>query len=443
MDSAQTALFWNNIVSLLENEMTDLSLKTWILPMEPVPTKDGVLLLSAPNDFHRGFVEMYIPLIRNAAQQISGVARDVRIVVSGQESPVVPEVRSGNGDFTNSGNGLNPNYNFANFVVGSGNRFAHAACVSIAEKTAGNNFNPLFIYGGSGLGKTHLMHAIGNHVRQRHPSCNLVYVQSERFVNEFINTISEGSFDSFRNKYRNAGMLLIDDIQFIEGKLQMQEEFFHTFNTLYENGKNIIMTCDKPPTALSTLEERLRTRFSSGLIVDIQPPDYETRLAILRRRSQDENVQVPEDVFDYIAANIATNIRELEGALKTVLYYSMLAGELSVETAQEALKDLVQPASRVKLSPDAITDVVARYYNMSIEDIKSSRRSKDVSNPRQIAMYLCRNALSMSFPEIGIYFGGRDHSTVMHACDKITSEISSQNATLIKDITGIKKRLSL
>lgn len=440
MDRSQTAVFWQNILALLENEMTELSLKTWIQPMEAVSAGGGVLSLAAPNDFHRGFVEMYLPLLRNAARQVSGQDFDVRIVVSGQDAvPVVPEDRPAGGN----GQGLNPNYSFANFVVGSGNRFAHAACVSIAEKTAGNNFNPLFIYGGSGLGKTHLMHAIGNHVQKRHPSCNLVYVQSERFVNEFINTITEGSFDSFRNKYRNAGMLLIDDIQFIEGKVQMQEEFFHTFNSLYESGKNIIMTCDKPPTALSTLEERLRTRFSSGLIVDIQPPDYETRLAILNRRAQDENVQVPEDVCDFIASHIATNIRELEGALKTVLYYSMLAGELSVETAREALKDLIQPTARVKLSPDAVTDVVARYYNMSMDDIKSSRRSKDVANPRQIAMYLCRTVLSMSFPEIGIYFGGRDHSTVIHACDKITAELSAQNTDLIKDLAGIRKRLSL
>lgn len=439
MDRAQTEQFWQNIVSLLENEMTDLSLKTWILPMEPVSVEGNVLVLAAPNDFHKGYIEMYLPLIRNAVKQIAGTEYDIRAVLSGHDAPLVPEARPS----SVGGLGLNPNYNFGNFVVGSGNRFAHAACVSIAEKTAGNHFNPLFIYGGSGLGKTHLMHAIGNHVRTRHPSCNLVYVQSERFVNEFINTITEGSFDSFRNKYRNAGMLLIDDIQFIEGKVQMQEEFFHTFNALYESGKNIIMTCDKPPNSLATLEERLRTRFASGLIVDIQPPDYETRLAILRRRSQDENVVVPEDVFDYIAAHIATNIRELEGALKTVMYYSMLAGELSLETAKEALKDLVQPSTRVKLSPDAVTDVIARFYNMTVDDIKSSRRSKDVSNPRQIAMYICRMMLSMSFPEIGIYFGGRDHSTVIHACDKISGEIIKGNTSLVNDINGIKKRLSL
>ncbi len=439
MDHAQTSRFWHNVVSLLEKEMTDLSLKTWIQPMEAVSADRNVLVLAAPNDFHKGYVDLYLPLIRNAVRQIAGEDYEIRVVLTGQDAPQVPDTSPA----AFNGQGLNPNYSFANFVVGSGNRFAHAACVSIAEKTAGNNFNPLFIYGGSGLGKTHLMHAIGNHVKQKHPSCNLVYVQSERFVNEFINTITEGSFDSFRNKYRNAGMLLIDDIQFIEGKVQMQEEFFHTFNSLYEGGKNIIMTCDKPPNSLATLEERLRTRFASGLIVDIQPPDYETRLAILRRRSQDENVVVPEDVFDYIAAHIATNIRELEGALKTVMYYSMLAGELSLETAQEALKDLVQPMARVKLSPDAVTDIVARYYNMTMDDIKSSRRSKDVSNPRQIAMYICRRILNMSFPEIGVYFGGRDHSTVMHACDKITSEINSSNAALIADINGIKKRLSL
>ena len=336
---------------------------------------------------------------------------------------------------------MNRQYTFDAFVVGSGNRFAHAACVAVAEKQGGRNFNPLFLYGGSGLGKTHLMHAIGHYVIEHYPEKRVLYVQCEQFVNEFIFAIKENKYDDFRSKYRNTDMLLIDDIQFIEGKEQMQIEFFHTFNTLYETGKNIVMTCDKPPQSLISLEERLRTRFSCGLTVDIQPPDYETRVAILKRRAQLNHASVPDDVFDYIATNIASNIRELEGAFNTVLCYSLLAGGITLDVAKEALKDIIQPIAGKTVSSTVIMDVVSRYYNISVDDLKSNRRSKNISNPRQLAMYLCRNLLNMTLPQIGKTFGNRDHTTVMHACNKMTESLKGDEQ-LIQDFEAIKKRIA-
>ncbi len=438
---------WRRAVSLLEGEISEISLNTWIRPMEPLSADQGVFLLSVPNDFHKTFVDQYVPLIRNTLKMAFSTDYDVKIIVGSQEIAFAPHAdalgsateRDASGQISNSR--LNPQYSFDSFVVGSGNRFAHAACVAVAEKQGGRNYNPLFLYGGSGLGKTHLMHAIGNFLMSSHPKKNILYVQCEQFVNEFIFAIKENKYDDFRNKYRNTDMLLIDDIQFIEGKEQMQIEFFHTFNTLYESGKNIVMTCDKPPQSLISLEERLRTRFACGLTVDIQPPDYETRVAILKRRAQINQVSVPDDVFDFIAANIASNIRELEGAFNTVLCYSMLAGSITPEVAAEALKDIIQPMAGKKVDSSVIMDVVARYFHVTVEDLKSNRRSKEVTNPRQVAMYLCRNLLSMTLPQIGIEFGNRDHTTVMHSCSKVGDDLHA-NGPLVKDIEEIKKRIS-
>lgn len=448
MKQSEVETIWKRAVTLLENEMSEISLNTWILPMEPLSADNGIFQLSVPNDFHKSFVEQYIPLIRNTLKASGSVEYDVQIVVGMPELVCPPkagqdrEYAEDNGGFGPiSKSRLNPQYTFDSFVVGSGNRFAHAACVAVAEKQGGRNFNPLFLYGGSGLGKTHLMHAIGNYVMERYPTKRIIYVQCEQFVNEFIYTIKENKYDDFRQKYRNADLLLIDDIQFIEGKEQMQIEFFHTFNTLYESGKNIVMTCDKPPQSLASLEERLRTRFSCGLTVDIQPPDYETRVAILRRRAQLNHASVPDEVFDFIAGNIASNIRELEGAFNTVLCYSLLAGTITIEVAREALKDLIAPIAARKLDCATIMDVVARFYHVSVDDLKSNRRSKEVTMPRQIAMYLCRILINMTLPQIGSEFGNRDHTTVMHACSKVTADLTTSDS-LSREIAEIKKRIT-
>lgn len=449
MEHPNVRNLWLKAVQLLEGEISEISLNTWILPMEPLSADHGVYILSVPNDFHKTFVDQYVPLIRNTLKAASSVDFEVQIVVGHPEPAVLkpsqsvrPTSTSGQEGFGPSSHSrLNNQYTFETFVVGSGNRFAHAACVAVAEKQGGRNFNPLFLYGGSGLGKTHLMHAIGNYVCEKYPAKKIIYVQCEQFVNEFIFTIKENKYDDFRSKYRNADMLLIDDIQFIEGKEQMQIEFFHTFNALYETGKNIVMTCDKPPQSLATLEERLRTRFASGLTVDIQPPDYETRVAILKRRAQQSHASVPDDVFDYIASNVASNIRELEGAFNTVLCYSLLAGTITLEVARDSLKDLVQPTPARKISSAVIMDVVARFYRVSVDDLKSNRRNKEVTNPRQVAMYLCRNLLNMTLPQIGTEFGNRDHTTVIHACNKVSDELG-KHPELGRDLEEIKKRIA-
>ncbi len=448
MEQPALQQIWQRALRLLEGEISEISLNTWIMPMKPVSASRDAFVLSVPNDFHKTFVDQYIPLIRNTIKAASSVDYDVQIIVGlpeprpSQPADDIKDDKSDRGLGSIGQSRLNTQYTFDAFVVGSGNRFAHAACVAVAEKQGGRNFNPLFLYGGSGLGKTHLMHAIGNFVTSQYPDKRVLYVQCEQFVNEFIYTIKENKYDDFRSKYRNTDMLLIDDIQFIEGKEQMQIEFFHTFNTLYETGKNIVMTCDKPPQSLASLEERLRTRFSCGLTVDIQPPDYETRVAILKRRAQSSHATVPEEVFDYIASHVASNIRELEGAFNTVLCYSLLAGSITLDIAREALKDIIQPIETKKISCSVIMDVVSHFYNVTIEDLKSNRRSKEVTNPRQIAMYLCRTLLSMTLPQIGTEFGKRDHTTVMHACNKISEALKRDDSSLKKDIEEIKARIS-
>ncbi len=453
MQDTEMQSLWSKVKIILSKELTEVSMKTWIDPLVPVYADDRLFILSVPNDFSQSYVTQLKPLIDNSFSAALHHPIDVKISVNGSQE-LLDAVRSIEKDTSETSlprtkasassgaSQLNPQYSFDSFVVGSGNRFAHAACVAVAEKLGGRNYNPLFLYGGSGLGKTHLMHSIGNFVTRRRTDKKVIYVQCEQFVNEFISAIKEASYDSFREKYRGADLLLIDDIQFIEGKEQMQIEFFHTFNALHESGKHIVMTCDKPPQSLASLEERLRTRFSSGLIVDIQPPDYETRYAILQKRAGQNNLSVPEEVLDYLASNIATNIRELDGAFNTVVAYSLLAGGIDLDAAVEALKDIIQPKPAKTVTPQMIMEVTSRYYNISVSDILSNRRSKDVIVPRQVAMYLCRYLLSMTFPKIGEAFGGKDHTTVIHACNKVSSEISSDTSEVGRDIDDIKKRLS-
>lgn len=458
MQEAEMQALWHKVKRVLSDEMTEVSLKTWIEPMVPVFADNNHFVLSVPDAFSLSYVTQWNALISNAFSVVVKHPIDIKICVSGSQelldfirtlhpSDTVHSFDVSTTTTKKKNQGpvfslLNPQYSFDAFVVGSGNRFAHAACVAVAEKLGGRNYNPLFLYGGSGLGKTHLMHAIGNYVSQRRKDKKVIYVQCEQFVNEFISAIKETSYDAFRDKYRSADLLLIDDIQFIEGKEQMQIEFFHTFNALHESGKHIVMTCDKPPQSLASLEERLRTRFSSGLIVDIQPPDYETRYAILQKRAQQNNMTVSEDVMDYIASNIATNIRELDGAFNTVLAYSLLAGTLDLDVAIAALKDIILPKPAKTVTPQLIMEVTARYYNINVSDILSNRRSKDVIIPRQISMYLCRYILNMTFPKIGDAFGGKDHTTVIHACNKVNAEISIENSELAHPVEEIKKRLA-
>ncbi len=443
---------WAEAAVLLQDEVSDISFNTWLSPLKPGVMNDNHFYLIAPNDFHVTYCEGYKPLIMNTLKQLTSREFDIHFVLSKTEAEEELNAKDFSGErlipldvqshTTHHNQGkLNPHFSFENFIVGNGNRFAQAACVALAQNPNVNNFNPIFLYGGSGLGKTHLMHAIGNYINKNFPDKKLLYVQTEQFVNEFIYTIQENNYDVFRNKYRNCDLLLIDDIQFIAGKERMQEEFFHTFNALHQAGNNIVMTCDKPPQSLLTLEERLRTRFSSGLIVDIQPPDYETRVAILRHKAEINRADISEEVIDYMANNITSNIRELEGAYNTVMAYSLLAGTMNLDTAQEALKDIIQPKSIKQVTPEMIIEMVAGYYNITLRDITSNRRSKNISDPRQVAMYLCRNVLNMPFKKIGDVFGGKDHTTVMHACTKVEKQIRDGDQELQNDLDNIRKRI--
>ncbi len=318
---------------------------------------------------------------------------------------------------------LNPKYTFDTFVIGSGNRFAHAASLAVAEAPA-KAYNPFFIYGGVGLGKTHLMHAIGHYVLEHNPNAKVVYLSSEKFTNEFINSIRDNKAIDFRNKYRNVDVLLIDDIQFLAGKESTQEEFFHTFNTLHEESKQIVISSDRPPKEIPTLEDRLRSRFEWGLITDITPPDLETRIAILRKKAKADGLDIPNEVMLYIANQIDTNIRELEGALIRVVAYSSLVNEdMTPELAAAALKDIIPNAKPRMISILDIQKAVGEHYNIRLEDFTAKKRTKSIAFPRQVAMYLSRELTDFSLPKIGEEFGGRDHTTVIHAHEKISSDV--------------------
>ena len=381
----------------------------------------------------------YSTLIQNAIKQITSKEYIINFLIPSQENT---RKRTSSQDYGEEAVSiLNPKYTFDTFVIGNSNRFAHAASLAVSESPA-KAYNPLFIYGGVGLGKTHLMHAIGHFILHNNPASKVLYVSSEKFTNELINAIKDDKNEEFRFKYRNIDVLLIDDIQFIAGKERTQEEFFHTFNALYEANKQIIITSDRPPKEITTLEERLRSRFEWGLIADIQTPDLETRIAILRKKAQLENLDVPNDVMVFIADKIASNIRELEGALNRVIAYSSLTeNELSVELATEALKDILSASKNKVINSTVITESVARYFDLKVDEFKSKRRSRDISFPRQIAMYLCRELTDMSLPKIGDDFGGRDHTTVIHAIEKIEDDIQN-NAETRRSVEELKRNIT-
>lgn len=441
--SVQVNEIWQRTLGLLKNELTEISFNTWIKTIDPMSLNSNTINLAVPADFNKGILESrYQTLIKNAIKQVTFKEYEVKFVVPSQES-MENTSRKNENSYSEEVvvSALNPKYTFDTFVIGNSNRFAHAAALAVAESPA-KAYNPLFIYGGVGLGKTHLMHAIGHYVLNQSPSSKVLYVSSEKFTNELINAIKDDKNEEFRSKYRNIDVLLIDDIQFIGGKERTQEEFFHTFNALYEANKQIILSSDKPPKDITTLEERLRSRFEWGLIADMQAPDLETRIAILRKKAQLENLDVPNDVMVFIADKIASNIRELEGALNRVIAYSSLTeNEISIDLASEALKDILSANKTKILNCATIQEVVARYFDMRPEEFKSKKRTRDIAYPRQIAMYLCRDLTDMSLPKIGYEFGGRDHTTVIHACEKITDDIENNSETR-RAINEIKRNLT-
>lgn len=435
---------WPRVLDLLKNELTEISYNTWIKTIEPISANSSSIELGVPTDFNKGILESrYLTLIANAVRQITSRDYNIVVTVPTQETSAKhTEVNENavNEDTYNSI--LNPKYTFDTFVIGNGNRLAHAASVAVAEAPA-KAYNPLFLYGGVGLGKTHLMHAIGHYILSQNPNSKVLYVSSEKFTNELINAIKDDRNEEFRSKYRNIDILLIDDIQFIGGKERTQEEFFHTFNALYEADKQIIISSDRPPREIPTLEDRLRSRFEWGLTADIQSPDLETRIAILKKKAQMENLFIPDDVLVFIADKVISNIRELEGALNRVIAYSSLTEtEISVDLCAEALKELLSASNTKVIDAMHIIESVSRYFDLRPEEFISQKRNRNISYPRQIAMYLCRDILGISLPKIGEEFGGRDHTTVIHAIQKIEEDIQNNSETkrsieeLKRNITG-------
>ena len=422
MSSMEVKGLWEESIRLIRDEIPGVSFNTWIDPLRPVSLERNVLLLEAPTEFVLGIIKSrYRDLIRNAVKMVSNRALDIELAVKSDDAPAAKSADEGEAPAWSSI--LNPKYTFETYVKGTGNQLAHAASLAVAEAPA-LAYNPLFIYGGVGLGKTHLMHAIGHYILTQNPNAKVLYTSSEKFTNELINAIKDDRNEEFRAKYRSIDVLLIDDIQFIAGKERTQQEFFHTFNALYELNKQIVLTSDKPPKEIQTLEERLRSRFEWGLIADITAPDIETRIAILRKKSQMERYDIPNEVLVYIADNIDSNIRELEGALNRIIAYSSLTGSaISLDLARECLKQIISGIATANVSPESILKVVSRYYDVSPDQMLSQKRSRDIAFPRQVAMYLCRDLTGMSLPRIGQFFGGRDHTTVMHACEKISEEL--------------------
>ena len=433
---------WEEALKMIEEETSPVSFATWIQPIVPCGIIGNKIILQVKESFLKEIIEKrHLPLIRTAIKMVTKNEYDIMITTEEEQNAgnlhnLAAEKPAENELARN----LNPKYVFDSFVVGNSNRMAHAASLAVAESPA-QAYNPLFLYGNSGLGKTHLMHSIGHFILDRNPQAKVLYVTSETFTNELINSIQNNKNEEFRNKYRNIDVLLIDDVQFIIGKESTQEEFFHTFNALYESNKQIIISSDRPPKEIKTLEDRLRSRFEWGLIADVQPPDYETRIAILKKKAERDNLTVPDDVMAYIAKNIASNIRELEGALTRIVAFATLTNQdISIALAENSLKDIFSENSATPLTPELIQQVVAEYYNIRVEDIQGSKKPKNIAFPRQVSMYLCRKLLDISLPKIGESFGGRDHTTVIYAISKIEKQLESDEG-LQKTVHALEKEI--
>lgn len=431
--STDSTDLWDKALDSIQKELAPQVYERWLRPIKPSEANSNGISLGVPDDFFKTWIiDHYGGMITSALKEISGNANfKAEFVILQEEGSRAPNKASAPDNFasaysapapTSQGGELNPKYTFDSFVVGPSNGFAHAASLAVADSPA-KAYNPLFIYGPVGLGKTHLMHAIGQESIKRNPGLKTLYITSEKFTNQLINAIKTGTTIKFREKYRTVDILLMDDIQFIAGKESTMEEFFNTFNTLYDAHKQIVVTSDKPPKDISNLEERLVSRFEWGLVTDIQPPDYETRTAILRKKAERENLYIPDSVTSFIAEKIKSNIRELEGALIRVVAYSKLVGkEVDEAVAYDVLKDMIVETQK-KITVDLIQRKVAEYFDVRPSDMTAKRRTKNVVYPRHLAMFLSREMTSLSFPEIGEQFGGRDHTTILHAYEKIKKDL--------------------
>jgi len=445
---------WDEILETMKKEydISDVSFNTWLKPLKIHNIKDDVLTILATDEIHASYIEKkYSKQFTVTIGEITGNSYQLHFIKPDdilKEKNQSSESAAANSRKEDPNNvvaaNLNPRYTFDTFVVGANNSFAHAASLAVAE-SPGEIYNPLFIYGGVGLGKTHLMHSVAHFILGKNPKSRVLYVTSEKFTNEIIDAIrkkDDTSTIQFREKYRNVDVLLIDDIQFIIGKEATQEEFFHTFNALHEAKKQIIISSDRPPKDIETLEERLRSRFEWGLTVDIQSPNYETRMAILHKKAELENYIIDNDVIEYIANNIKSNIRELEGALTKIYAYSSLSGQkLTVDLAEEVLKDSISPNFGQQLTPDLILKIVAEHFGITPANITSQKRNKELVYPRQIVMYLCRTYIDMPLKQIGLLLGRRDHSTVINGCKKIEKDMAN-NETVKNTIEVLKKKIN-
>jgi chromosomal replication initiator protein len=442
---------WNEVAGRLKGALNETTYRTWFAEAEGAELSDDAFVLGVPNDFTREWIEgHFLGLIGAAVRDVTGQERRVALSVTERllvDTPAPAEAprRSGTGSGTGSGDsGMNPKYTFDLFVIGSSNRFAHAAALAVAEAPA-QAYNPLFIYGGTGLGKTHLMQAIAQYVAEHSSDLSVKYVTSETFMNDFINSLRDKRIEGFKQRYRTYDLLLVDDVQFFEHKERIQEEFFHTFNSLYEAGSQIVMSSDRPPRDIATLEERLRSRFEWGLITDIQAPDLETRIAILRKKVKTDGIHVPDpQLLSFIASRISTNIRELEGALTRVVAFSSLTGRsLSVELAEDVLKDVFPQGEAAEVSIRRIQELVSERFQLSMDELCGDRRSQNIVYPRQVAMYLSRELTDSSLPKIGKEFGGRDHTTVIHATSKIARLIREDRSVynLVQELTARVKQV--
>ena len=440
---------WDQILNTVkkEHEISDISFDTWMRPLEVYALEENTLYILAPfEQMALSYIQKkyYLPL-KVAICEILEAEYDIQFILPEYAKTLnvkkpTKKVASLNGSYSN----LNPNYTFDTFVVGNNNRFAQSASLAVAE-SPGETYNPLYIYGGPGLGKTHLMHSIGHFILDQNPDSKVIYVTSEQFTNEVIESIRNGNASSmtkFRDKYRTVDVLMIDDIQFIIGKESTQEEFFHTFNALQTQGKQIILTSDKPPKDMETLEERIRSRFEWGLMADIGIPDYETRMAILRKKAENDNFEIDDEILNYIANNIKSNVRELEGALNKLLAYNNLCKQsITMEIAQKELQNIITPDKPREITPQLIIEVVTEHFSISMDQMISRSRSSDIARPRQIAMYLCKTMTDSSLDVIGSFLGGRDHSTIIHGIKKISDEyeVNDNTKTLIDTI---KKKIN-